>query len=282
MGRQPTAHDNRLAPPVASLPPEKPPRPYCSWSGKWVFEDDRALEVLARRVANLETVSAMGRKRDLVGEIIEKKQRLLAGAPRMVQFNKRVGPLVRGFREIRALDAGTDYRDEWLKYGAIGYVACIEGYLRLLITDLIDHGDPYLGNVAGFKDLRLTLEPITAVQAGRITFGEFVAHLLPLSSIEDINSALSTLLGVDFLKHFNDAKVGGSGRASLVEAFPDAIGRVQNLFRLRHEYAHELAPADPIDPAKVENCISGAAVFVLHTEELIRRDFLKDDPYLKG
>lgn len=163
----------------------------------------------------------MARKRDVVGEILEKKQRLLAGAPRIEQFNKRVHPLVAGFREMHGKEKSAT-RDEWLKYGAIGYVACIEGYLRLLVADLIDHGDPYLSNVAQFNDLRLKLEPITAVQSGRITFGEFVSHMVPISSVEDIDHRLSALLSLDFLSHLNKSAIHPTIESPFEESFPDA------------------------------------------------------------
>lgn len=59
------------------------------------------------------------------------------------------------------------------------------------------------------------------------------------------------------------------------------IGNLQLLFRLRHEYAHELAPAHPVNPDEIQDGISGGAIFVVHTEEVIRRTFLPDEPFLK-
>ena len=145
-------------------------------------------------------------KRNYIDEILDRKQRLLKGASREDQFRRRVHPLVKGFRVIKSLNKSVDYRDEWLKYGVIGYMACVEGYFRVLIADLIDAGAPFSENVANFKDLKLGVDSVIAIHSKKITLGDFVANLLPLNNFQDIANNLSVILGLDFTKYFKEHK----------------------------------------------------------------------------
>jgi hypothetical protein len=66
-----------------------------------------------------------------------------------------------------------------------------------LVRKLIDHGSPYVDKIPDLikNELRFNLDIVKALQDKRITFGDFVSHLLAISSVEHINSHLDTLLG---------------------------------------------------------------------------------------
>ena len=96
-------------------------------------------------------------KRDVIEEILAKQSRLHKRGTRFELFLRRVHPLVKGFRETNALSPSTTYKAEWLKYGAIGYIACVEGYIRLLISDIIDRGDPFTSRIPTLRMFALPL-----------------------------------------------------------------------------------------------------------------------------
>jgi hypothetical protein len=83
---------------------------------------------------------------------------------------------------------------EFYRHIPVGLVACTEGYFRMVIADLIDHGSPFRENAGKFPNITFSLDTALALQKQSVSVGEFVAHLLPLSSLEDINRTLTTLL----------------------------------------------------------------------------------------
>ena len=220
----------------------------------------------------------MARKRDYIEEILTRKDRHLIRAPREDQFRLRVYPLVKGFRAILALDSDVDYKNEWLKYGAIGYIACIEGYFRMLFSDLINAGPPYSNRISGFKDIKINIEDLVAIHSKTVSLGEYISHLLPMNGVNDINGNMTTLIGQDY---FNLLKASPTNlfnpddKRVVGETFPEIIGNVEALFQLRHLYCHELAPKVKTPTRKVVNLISSAASLVTYTEDIAQKILLK-------
>lgn len=216
----------------------------------------------------------MARKRDYIEEIIEKRDRHLKKVDRHEQFTRRVHPLVKGFRHIKSLDPSEDFRREWLKYGAIGYIACIEGYFRMLIADIINSGKPYSDRAADFKDIKFNIDDVIAIHERKVSLGEYIAHLLPINEIQDINYCMTTILGEDFLKAYKLMPASYRNPTAIGDLFPNAIAEVDLLFQLRHLYCHELAPKSAAQPRLIERYISSAAGFIWHTEDLIQSKVL--------
>jgi len=192
----------------------------------------------------------MARRRDCIEEILEKKERHPKRVDRHEQFRRRVYPWVKGYRYILSQDPKTDFRHEWLRYGAIGYIACVEGYFRMLFADLINSGKPYSDNITNFKDLKITIDDVLALHSRKVSLGEYVVPLLPLNGIQDINYCLSTILGEDFLHAFNALPTGDRVLTPIGDLFPETILEVEALFQLRHLYCHELATKPEYSHAK--------------------------------
>lgn len=209
-------------------------------------------------------------KRNLIDEIVSKQARLHRQGTRLELFKRRVHPLVKGFRELLAAPPDTSYRSEWLKYGAIGYIACVEGYFRILIANIIDSGDPYISRITDLKDVRFTPESVVAIHKKQVTLGNFIAHLLPINGVADINSHLSALLATDYLRHYLDQPLSQWNPNPIGEVFTKEIGRLERLFKLRHLYAHELATREKVPLSEMEELIGSAAAFVTLTERIVR------------
>ena len=210
-------------------------------------------------------------KRNYVEEILQKKKRNHKRGGRKDIFLRRVHPLVKGFSEVRALDKSVSWRNEWLKYSAIGYVACVEGYIRLLIADVINQGQPYLDRVSNFKEIKFTAEIIVAFQKNEITLGDYISHLLPINNLSDINSHLSILLDADYIKFYKQQPLSDGDSRLIGDVFENELGELERLFKLRHMHAHELATKERFPVGKIEELVGAAAVFVIFTDEIFDR-----------
>ncbi len=212
----------------------------------------------------------MNKKRNYVDEILEIKSRNYQRFKRYDLAMKRIHPLVKGFREIKSLHVSTEYRNEWLKYGAIGYVAAMEGYFRLLISDLINSGSPYRERVIDLRDVKFTPEVVLAIHDKKVSLGEFISHLLPINRLSDIDNHLSSILDEPFLKNLKSMPTfPPRNMVPFGDCFPETFGHIEKLFELRHIYAHELATKEKVPVRKLESYISSSANFIHHTEVYI-------------
>lgn len=225
----------------------------------------------------------MSTKRDYVAEILEKRGRLLRRSDPMEQFRRRLYPVVAGFRLIKGIKTTEPLRKELLKYGPIGYVACIEGYFRLVLRDLIDSGEPYRERTIEFEDIKFGIATVVSITSQKITLGEYISHLVTLNNLADINRCMSIILDCDFLGELKrlDISYRGDGIPLTIEKLhPGAFGEFEELFRLRNIYAHELATSEPVKPRKIERCISAAAIFISATNDFLEKKWIP--PKSKG
>jgi len=129
------------------------------------------------------------KKRDIVTEIAAIRARSFRFAGTTPW---RMGRLRSAFTEDAQLD------QELLRYFPVGIVACVEGFFRQAIKELLDSGGPFyqrFASSAQSKDLKLDLEVIAAITGQTVTVGEIAAHHLPLSSLDPIESIMAVLLG---------------------------------------------------------------------------------------
>jgi|GEM_PF-5794450 len=168
-----------------------------------------------------------------------------------------------------------DSQAEISRYFPIALIACIEGYFRLVFADLINHGSPYKENASKF-DIKFTIDTAISLEKHSVSLGEFVAHLLPLNNLEDINANMSTLMGESFLAQFKKKR---AETATQLHLFPTSdeeidariIGIIKRLFEKRHMYCHELYPpvtdSDDSFFLKSDNGASDAAIEFLWVSE---------------
>ncbi|OIO27457.1 MAG: hypothetical protein AUJ60_09055 [Nitrospirae bacterium CG1_02_44_142] len=218
----------------------------------------------------------MTKKRDYISEIIEKRSRLLARADREKQYIRRVHPLVDGFRAIKSLKRAIKFRDEWLKYGAIGYIACVEGYFKMLFADLINLGLPFSENIKKFTDISFKIDSVVAIYSKQVNLGEFISHLLSIHSVSDINHHMSVIIDRDFLDFLYSEPTDVEFNPKPVkEVFPEIIPDLEDLFKLRHVFCHELAIKGKVPVRRIEKGMTAAALFMIYTEETMQRHYFK-------
>lgn len=213
-------------------------------------------------------------KRNYINEITAIKARLEFDSRHA--FSSRLSDIEKAFREN--LSSDSEFNEELLKYIPIATVACFESFFRSVIKELIDFGKPYSDNAVKFnqsKNVKFDFDIVNAIQSKTVTVGEFVSHILPCNSYEDINSNLSTLADIDFTKsiktfertsifdHVND------NTRIFIANFDQIISDIKRTFELRHIFCHEFATNVKIDKKEILRCFTNSKIFLNQTNEFI-------------
>jgi hypothetical protein len=184
------------------------------------------------------------RKRDIVQEIISKRKRLGRRRDPAGLVEDRAFGLFLAFDRLRSMPAKERaLKQEMIRYISVGVVSCLEGYFRLIIRRLIDHGSPYRENAVKLEDLRIDLTTITRMEDAKVTVGEIISHLVRISSFDDINRHLSTLLATEYFAALRPMPISNMGTFEKVH--PRGWQTLATVFQDRHVACHELNPRVP-------------------------------------
>lgn len=211
----------------------------------------------------------MSRTRDVIQEIAAVRQRRRFGSA-ISELPLRLLTIEHTFRTYDKSNP------ELSRYFPVALIACLEGYIRLAIKDLIDAGEPYLTNAESLSSsIKLDFSVVRAVHGKHVTVGELVSHGLPISRLEHIDAALSGLLGKSFLRELRvttdrwSHEVKGEP-ATPILAEPDSVfADVARTFELRHIISHELASAYEIKIEEISRCFESCVLFLRAADEYV-------------
>jgi hypothetical protein len=211
----------------------------------------------------------MSRTRDIIQEIADIRHRRQFGSA-MVELPQRLFALEEAFK------VHDKSQSELTRYFPVALIACVEGYFRMAIKDLIDAGDPFLTNAEKpASSLRLDFSVLRAVHGKTVTVGELVAHGVALSRLEHIESALTSLLGCGFLQSLRITtdrwarEVRGEPPEPILSNPDEVFAGVARTFELRHIICHEIASAYEIEADEVARCLESCVAFLRAADELI-------------
>ena len=206
-----------------------------------------------------------------IAQIIGRKKRLPKRARRSEHARKYMANLIASFWEIEETRCHRRIKRELYKHFPIGGIACIEGWFRMAVADLINHGNPYRNNIKEYKDISLTIESVLAIQEQSVNIGELVAHFIKLRDLENIIGNLSFIIGKDFVPLFEATQVSPCSSKTVGEAFnKDAIfDGVEKSFELRHIFCHELASKVKYNKQLIENCLYNCFLFLIGADGAI-------------
>lgn len=165
-----------------------------------------------------------------------------------------------------------------LKYIPVATIACLEGYFRSVVKELIDSGKPYTDNLGQLEkklQIKLSFEVLVEIQSKSITVGELIAHVLPCNRLEDIDAALGIILNKEFLK-----AIATHQRASIYEmtsnnfkhfkaSHAEIFSDIKRLFELRHILCHEIASQVVINQTEILRCYNNAQLFLMQISDFI-------------
>lgn len=171
---------------------------------------------------------------------------------------------------------------ETLKYIPVTLVAHLEVYIRAAIKELVDHGEPYLSRSEKFKkSLDFNFTVIKALSEKTITLGDFIAHLLPISTLSHVDSHLSVLTDSKLLEDLKSITASKftleneimNEEVSIVIPKPDeTYAAIKKLFEIRHIIVHEVGPNDLIPQEEIPYYIEQMVSFVEAIDQVISKD----------
>jgi Holliday junction resolvase-like predicted endonuclease len=207
----------------------------------------------------------MARDRDFISEIIEIRSRHPDASNRLTIFVQRMNDLRLLAKEWLADSwAGDDEkcRFEALRYIPIAVVASMQGWLRFAVRDLVDAGEPFSSNSKELK-IRFDHDLVMALAARTLTAGEIISHFVSCNRIEDILGTLERVSGVEFPPLMQSVNLGSEKHPWLIsEIYGQIVPIVSDTFRLRHIFAHEMAPDEKIDPETIVRRVGACQVFI--------------------
>lgn len=211
----------------------------------------------------------MSRTRDIIQEIANVRQRRQFGSA-MAELPLRLFALENAFKKH------DKFERELVRYFPVALIACVEGYFRVAIKDLIDAGEPYLSNAEKLaSSIKLDFSILRAVHGKAITVGELVAHSVPISRLDHIEGALSSLVGKSFLLALRTTtdrwahEIGGEENTPILSKPDEVFANVVRTFELRHIICHEIASAYEIDSNEVARCFESCVAFLRVADEFI-------------
>ena len=148
-----------------------------------------------------------------------------------------------------------------LEYVPVKIVACFEQlfrdeYQEILVNPKVKKN---LKNIDLFKDTKFNFDVIGAFEENTISLSDYLSLLIPCSKLEDIDNAISKLIGINFLSEFRKKDNG--------EAILESVSEI---FRLRHIYCHEVPLKTNIDIDSARKLISHAIEFIDDSDDIIR------------
>jgi uncharacterized protein YecT (DUF1311 family) len=211
----------------------------------------------------------MGRTLDIIEEIANVRGRRQFGSA-MAELPFRLFDLEHSFKEYDKANT------EIIRYFPVALIACLEGYFRMVIRELVDAGEPFLSNVEKpALSIKLDFAALRAIHGKEITVGELIAHALPLSRLEHVEGALSSLLGKSFLQELRTTtdrwshEVKGEPIAPILAKPDEVYANVARTFELRHIICHELASGYQIEADEVARCFESCVAFLRASDECI-------------
>lgn len=219
----------------------------------------------------------MAKNRDIVQEIADIRQRR--------QYGDAMSELPMRLLSLRAAFEKHDpLQEELSRYFPVALIACIEGYVRLAVKDLIDSGEPYFGNAEKLAPAKLDFATLRAIHGKAITVGELIAHSISVSRLEHIDGVFSSLLGRSFLQGLRTVsdrwahEVRGESLTPILADPEWVFGKVERAFELRHIICHEIASAHEWYWEEIRDCFAACVAFLRAADELVSETLYPGSP----
>ncbi|OBY27827.1 hypothetical protein A9D60_13790 [Leisingera sp. JC1] len=144
----------------------------------------------------------------------------------------------------------------------------IEVYVRDIVRELVDVGDPY--TEAGgklVKSAKLDLVFAAHLAGKKLSLGDFVAHSISINGIDAVVSSLSGLIEgfVPKLKNSHELWAEEANtwpHPPIIEDYDRTIGTLSEMFEIRHVLTHELPKESVVEHLDLDWLCEAACKFV--------------------
>ena len=203
-----------------------------------------------------------------------------------LRFKRREAELLVRINAIRDSFGRLDPAiQELLRYYPIALVATLESWFRLAIRELVDSGEPYLGNSRQIlRKEGFDYDILVGLQGQTITIGDVISHHPPISSLGHIIAVMNTVMDLDFRKSVSEVhdrwrvEIKKQPKVPIVSDIDETLRSVDRTFEVRHIFCHETATAIEIGRDEIDRCIDHTATFLKASDELISQTLFPDAP----
>lgn len=132
------------------------------------------------------------------------------------------------------------------------------------------------------REIKFDFKIAQAIEGKKVTVGDFLSHLLPMKSFEDVNSTIGTLTGQAFLQEIkpyffayedNDGNDVIPKTGELTDEMNAKAGEIYNqvkeTFKLRNIFCHEAAEPEIVDISAIYKGYISTKKFLEITNEYI-------------
>lgn len=163
----------------------------------------------------------------------------------------------------------------YLEFIPIRLVTTVEVFLRGVIGELVDKGEPYFSRAERLtKGAKIDLAFAAHVDRGELTIGDFIAHAVSFNSAESAVAALDTLIEgfVPKLKSSHprwSEEIDTWPLPSILADYDAMMAALSRLYTVRHTLTHELPTERVLDPIEVPMLIASCKAFVEATDWVV-------------
>ena len=195
-----------------------------------------------------------------------KKQLQLSELTESLERGKNYFQVPRELYDLKELCYKMD-NPQLLEYVPVKIVACFEQFFRAEYQEILVNPKvkKNLKNIDLFKDTKFNFDVIGAFEENTISLSDYLSLLIPCSKLADIDNAISKLLGINFLSEFRKKENGNI-----------KLETINEVFRLRHIYCHEVPLKKSIDVDCARKLISQAIEFIDDSDDIIRNSLYSD------
>lgn len=210
-----------------------------------------------------------------LNQIMDKRSRDHFKSSRYKKLNMKLNTIYQTLEILNKKEVSNSLPGiELTKYYPIVLMACIEDYLRYVIKDLINFGNPYTSNISKLKSIEINLEMLVDMGTKNINIGEIVSHVLPVSRFNHIQKYLTILISDDFFEELkkNIDKNSTKLNSSIANNHSDVISTIKKAIRLRHIFAHELGMSESIPMTEAIKMMACVSTFTYSLEETLNNE----------
>lgn len=152
----------------------------------------------------------------------------------------------------------------------IRLVTILEVFTRDWVARIIDSGEPYTGRAADIVkgSLKIDFALAQALVGEQVTFGELVAHDIPVNGIGDIERIFSQLLDEPLFAHLDGVvdrwamETGGEPAGPIMSDPSWTRLKLARFFEYRHIIVHELPDDRRFAMASIADYIRATSTFL--------------------
>lgn len=173
----------------------------------------------------------------------------------------------------------SNHSEAILRYFPVALIASLETYVRGVVKEALDQEDsPFIDNLSSIRNIEFDIETVKAIyHQNRITIGDFVSHIVPVNSIDAISKTLSDLFKIEFReslkRHWNPDLIQNQ---KLEPTW--VFQKISELYKLRHIFAHELAPDVHMNRDELIEMSKAIQSFIAETNSLLEKPLYGEAP----